>query len=281
MIKIIIITLLYTLSAYSEPTINPTLKVKDKALWELGLLGGIIKVPHYSGSNQYQTRTLVFPNFRYRGKLFRHDENEGTRARITQSEFYKLGLSFGLKFNSSSSNNEARVNMPDLNYTLEIGPRIKILLNKETKSQPLIEFLLPLRSVIETDFSFFKNRGYTFNPGIQLNKSQFLYSKGHLYMRFNALFASKDYHHYYYGVDTQYNTTNRPTYQAKSGYNGYRIFTGYSVTIGKVQSFLGASYYNYKGSDNITSPLFKTKENFTIIFGLGWLFWESKNKGYK
>jgi hypothetical protein len=51
----------------------------DQPLWEAGVGVGVLRLPHYRGSDQSHTWVLPVPYFVYRGEFLRADR-EGARA---------------------------------------------------------------------------------------------------------------------------------------------------------------------------------------------------------
>ena len=250
-------------------------------LWELGLLGGAIQTPDYSGSNETRVRGIAFPNFRYRGKIFRSDENEGTRARLLRDPVYKIDFSFSGNFPVDSEDNEARKGMSNIDAVFEIGPRLKVLLTQSDENFRALELIFPLRAVYTTDLRYYQDRGVNFSPGIQWGVKKVLCPRCEIFFRMSALFSSERYSDLFYQVDPQYVTAGRPLFDGKGGFNSLDIFTGYAVRLGKVQAFTGVYYSNYSGTANRASPLFRQNSNTLLIFGLGWLFWESEERAFK
>jgi hypothetical protein len=143
------------------------------------------------------------------------------------------------------------------------------------------ELNFPLRFVFSSDFSYIDYQGLTFSPGIQGSYNQIFCNLCGLFFRVSFRFGSELYNDYFYQVDKIYATPTRAEFDADSGYLGSQLFLGYSLSIGKIQAFTGASFYNLSGSQIAKSPLVKQHTNTTLIFGIGWLFWQSEEKEYK
>ena len=263
-------------------TIEPQPERSDLALWELGLLGGIVETPDYAGSNEQQIRWLVFPNFRYRGKILRSDQNEGTRARLNDNPYFRWDMSFGGSFPADSNSNDARRGMPDLDFTLSLGPRLKVRFLDQIKRWGIVELVIPLRLAYTIDFTYFnmQDRGFVFSPGVQWRRRKIFCADCEIFFRLASGWATERFHDLFYQVDPAFATPDRPFYDAQAGLNSIQYFTGYALRINKVQAFLGINYSDYSLSKNRDSPLFRQDWNTTIIFGLGWLFWESDERGY-
>ena len=250
-------------------------------LFEFGILGGLVQTPDYPGSDQSRVRGIAFPNFRYRGKIFRSEENEGTRARVVRDPVYKLDFSFGFNFPVNNGENNARFGMRNIESILEFGPRVKVRLIPESVGWTKLELVFPFRVVYEATLKKTVDRGFTFSPGIQVGKKGVFCERCMFFVRYSALFATERYFDVFYQVDTADVSPNRSFFDADQGFQGTNVFGGYVLRIGKVQSFLGVNYSSYSGATNLASPLMRTRDNTTLILGLGWLFLQSEERGYK
>jgi len=106
----------------TKPQIKPEDNFRSRPLWQFGFGGGGGVTPHYPASNQSNLRVLAVPTFRYRGRILRSDD-DGTRARLIRFEDTEIDLSGAASFPVSSSENAARVGMPELTFT---GSTVKI-----------------------------------------------------------------------------------------------------------------------------------------------------------
>ena len=107
----------------------PTAARADQPLWELGAGAGTLHVPHYRGADQRHHWLLPIPYVVFRGEIFRSDR-EGTRAVLLDTERFDFDLSVDASPPLKSSDSRARAGMADLAPTLEIGPKLNLLLGK-------------------------------------------------------------------------------------------------------------------------------------------------------
>lgn len=248
---------------------------EKKSLYEIGIGGGSGFFPHYPGSDQVKWRSILAPAIRYRGWIFRADEEEGARAKLVTKPRYGVELSGSGTFPAPSEENSARTGMPDLDLLGEIGPQFYYVLKKGQSFQT--RFILPFRSAFSTDFAKVLYRGYTLTPGFDV-RMIFPESSGALRFRTTAYFASTHYQEYYFDVAEAYATVERPAYFSKGGYLGTRADMTYSVEWGRLGFFLSLAYNNFQNSINDESPLFKTKHTFSGVFGFSWFLYRSDAK---
>ncbi|CBW26916.1 putative membrane protein [Halobacteriovorax marinus SJ] len=244
----------------------------EKPLFELGVGVGSALMPHYPASDQSQTVSLILPTFRYRGRVFRVDEEDGVRARVLSSP------SFGIEFTGagnlpvSSSENTTRAGMPDLDILGEIGPQF--YLKAHQAGELKARLLFPIRGALSTDFSSIHYRGIVFSPGFDLHirlPSTF----GSLKLLMNVNFASKEYHKFFFDVSREFSNQDRPEYESAGGYLGTQSAVSYIGDWKRLGVFIQAGYQNYQNSRNESSPLFKQKHTFTGFIGIRWLLYHS------
>jgi MipA family protein len=257
----------------SELIVNP------KALYEVGLLGASGNVSDYPASDQSRTRTLVLPFLIYRGELFRSDEQNGTRLKLLNAERLDLDLSFGGSFPTDADSNEARRGMPALDWTLELGPRLLYYFYKNPHTAT-VRIGLPLRSTSATNFSNkFKVIGYTLAPTFQVDLYNVIFEKFDLFFIANLNYLNEGQANYFYQVESQYQTPERSTYDAQAGYLSYDLALSAKYEWSKKIVFVGARYADYTESVNRTSSLHRQNIEWNFFVGLGWLFFESDERG--
>lgn len=244
-------------------------------LWEAGIAGAVGTTPDYPGSNEYQVRVLPFPYFIYRGSIFRSDEN-GARVRTQVQSNVELDVSGGASFASNSSTSGPRAGMPDLEYLLELGPKLKITLDRPTPDMRwLLE--LPVRAVISSDWRHWGYQGVVFAPDIAFLDRRVFGSAWTGYFDIGPEFTTARYQQYFYQVDPQYALPDRPAYDAHGGYFGSFLELGLSRRLAHHLRVFGyARIDDYAGSRSESSPLFQTKMGYTTFVGLSWSFWQSK-----
>jgi outer membrane scaffolding protein for murein synthesis (MipA/OmpV family) len=248
------------------------------SLYEFGVGAGTFNSPHYPGSNQRQVRYLALPMFKYRGKVLKTDKG-GMRAEFLKSNWYIMDLSFSAAFPANSKDNDARKDMPDLDWIGEIGPRFKIHLLKNYNRYHNLDLNLQLRSVISTDFISTSYVGNVFHPVLSYKKRNFIFNRISFGIRFGSIWADELMMDYFYEVDPTYMTSNRKQYNAKAGLIEQHLDFSLSFNITKrlnIFSFIQNNFYAHATNKN--SPLHLSEKTQTYALGISWTFFESEAK---
>jgi MipA family protein len=247
----------------------------EKPLWELGVGGGFLMMPDYRGSDKTRAYLLPFPYAVYRGGIFRL-EDKRIAARIFATDRVTLDASGYGAVPVKSSDNGARVGMPDLDPTFEFGPalRIKLLDSKENKY--LLSVALPLRAVCSTDFRSVRYEGFVFAPRLNFEKGDVIPKTGlYLGVSTGPMFADRGYHKYFYDVEPVYAAVTRPAYAAGGGYSGS------TLTVGLGKNYKQFIFHTFVSADFLQgavfedSPLTKTKTSWMGGFSVTWVFLKS------
>jgi MipA family protein len=243
-------------------------------LWEVGIAGAVGTTPDYPASDEYQVRVLPFPYFVYRGNIFRSDEN-GARVRTQVQPNIELDVSGGASFASNSTTSGPRAGMPNLEYLLELGPNLKITLDRPAPgTRWLVD--LPVRAVISSNWRDWGYQGLVFAPDIGFQDRHVLGSAWSGYFDIGPEFTTARYQQYFYQVDPQYALPDRPAYQAHGGYFGSFLELGLSRRLDHHLRVFGYSRLDdYAGSRSEDSPLFQTRMGYTAFVGVSWSFWQS------
>lgn len=244
MLRIVLFLLLLTYTS---------LFAKDYKL-ELGLGVGSLYYPNYIGSKTTQIITVPLPYIRYRGDYFRIDEN-GLSGKLFGVDGLRLDLSVSGSLPANSEQNGTREGMPDLDLTGEVG--LQLIYKIFQKGVSKLEFELPLRAVLSTDFTNLKYRGLVSNPQLKysLDYTHFSFS-----FRSGVMLADENYNSYYYEVEEKYATPSRPAYKAKGGFSGIRNRIG--MTYRKNNWWAGAfiSHFSINNAVFKDSPLVQTHD---------------------
>jgi len=267
-------------SALPTPTIPAPLSVRDQSLFEVGVFAGGGYVPDYPASNQGRFKFLGLPYLIYRGNVVRADR-EGTRARLFQSSFMNVELSAAASFATRSKDDDARQGMPDLDYLLEVGPRISMALS-DLGGYGKMRLFVPLRVVCSSDLSNFHERGFTLTPALYARLDHLLLPDWIVVMQISGNFANRQLSAYFYDVAPEFVTPARSFYDARAGYLGTDWFTGVVIPVARhFRIFTGIQLWNFSGSANSASPLFKRETTLTSIFGVSYTFYESHRPAKK
>lgn len=239
----------------------------EKPKFELGIIAGGAFTPDYPASDQQHAHPLILPYLVYRGERLYSDER-GPAARLLNLENLKLDVSLSGSFPAHSSKNTARIGMPDLDFIGEIGPRLEWTIARAARDAR-IEFELPLRAAISTDFSKSVDfRGLVLAPELAYQHDNFLDSGTKLKFGLKANFATEKLMDYFYQVDGRFATPTRPAFDAHAGYLG----SGAQLTVitpfnERVKGILLGRLDYLGGAENHNSPLFR--DNFDYSIGVG------------
>ncbi len=264
----LLIPLLWVLAARAE--LRPE--------WEFGIGATGFTFPDYRGSDESRGYLLPFPYVIYRGDILRVDR-QGVRGVFFESDRVELDFSMSGTPPVDSSKNRAREGMPDLDPTVEIGPRLNFILARDADRDRALSFRLPVRAVIATDLSYADAQGVTAYPNITYDaRPRFFEGRWRLGLQAGLLYASSRYHRYFYAVDEAFATPQRPAYSAKGGYSGASLAASLTRRFQKIWVGGFARYESLKGVAFDSSPLLRRDYSITAGIAFAWVFAESKNK---
>lgn len=227
-------------------------------LLELGAGVGGLASAHYLGSDQTYQHLVPLPYVVYRGERIQADRT-GLKAIVFGDSQLELSLSVNAGLPVDSDDNRAREGMPDLDWLLESGPVLRYTPFDVDGTRLRVE--LPMRAVFSLDDLKLEHQGWTSTPGVILSQD-----RGHWQFSGSllAMFGDRDYHSYFYQVDSPYVTEDRPFHRASGGYTGSRL--GLSATGRFGDWYLGgfAHYYGLQGAENGDSPLLRQDSNYTL-----------------
>jgi MipA family protein len=237
----------------------------DQPLWELGAGAGTLTVPHYRGADQRHHWLLPIPYVVFRGEIFRSDR-EGTRAVLLDSERFDFDLSVDASPPLKSTDSRARAGMPDLAATLEIGPKLNLLLGKGPGWK--LNLRVPVRAAFTLE-SHAKSVGWTSTPELDLDVTWRGWNLG---LQGGPLAASRRFHDYFYSVAAADATADRPAYRAPGGYAGWGLAASATRRVGDwwLAGFWRVDRVN--GAAFEPSPLVKQPQNITLGFALSYVF---------
>ena len=244
----------------------------EQPLWELGMGVFPNSFPNYRGAEDQQYYLLPLPYVVYRGDILRVDR-EGIRARLFDSDRVQINLSLNGAIPVESDSEGARRGMPDLDPTFEIGPSLNVRLANPSPQQQL-HLRLPVRAVVATDFAAAEQVGWLFHPQINLDSSG-VAGGWNVGLTLGPLFATRDYHAYYYDVKPEFATATRPVYRAASGYSCTAAVLGVSRRYDRL--WLGGFVrYDYlAGAEFDDSPLVETDHSAMAGLAVAWIFAKS------
>ena len=243
-------------------------------LFEWGILLGHGMLPDYPSSNEYRYLTLPSPYISYHGDFFETGEQEGTRFKFISNTNFDFDLSFGGSFPTETNENQARSGMPNLDWTLEVGPRILYYFyrNSEVGS---VRVGLPLRSSFSTNFTNFKHVGYLFSPTVQVDFFSVFKDSLDLYVSLTGNYLSEGEADFFYEITPEYSTPERQTYDARSGLLNSELAFGFQYEWNKKIILVGVQYTDSSQSANRDSFLHKSNYNWSYLIAFGWILFQS------
>lgn len=246
--------------------------------WELGIGVGGVTMPDYRGSNESRNYLLPFPYGAYRLDWLKADR-DGVNAKLFNTDRVELNMSLGASPPVRSKNNEARQGMPDIKPMVEVGPSLDFKLYRSAAQDVRMYLRLPVRGAMTAQANP-QWAGFVFSPKLNLD----ILALGHpntakdgwnLGLVAGPIFADRRQNNYFYTVEDQYTSANRPAYQAHSGYAGTQFLTSLSRKYGKMWIGAYARWDTLRGASFEDSPLVRRKQYATAGFAVTWTFAES------
>jgi hypothetical protein len=239
----------------------------EDPLWEIGAVGGGGWIPDYPASSQNHFRALALPYAVYRGEVFRVGDRGAARGIVYDDQRIEVDLGLDAAFPVDSDDNDAREGMDNLDYLLEVGPRVRYRFLPEPDGQEL-DASLAVRGVISTDFANWRYQGITINPALSYRVRPFAEHDFRLIASLSPFWGVDGLNKYFYEVKPRDERPGRPAYQADNGYIGTELSLG--ATWGpweRLRLFGGVQLGYWNGSANEDSPLWR--EEFTVAVGGG------------
>ncbi len=243
---------------------------RSAPLWELGMGVTALRLAHYRGSDQSQTWLLPLPYFVYRGDIIRADR-EGARAMLLHGERFQVDLSVSGSAPTRSGDNLARVGMPSLKPTVEVGPNLNLYLMNGA------DWRLVARAPVRAAFTLQsspRHVGWSASPYLTLEGRQGPWDIG---WRVGTQWGDRGLHGYVYDVDPSYATSTRAAYRAKAGFGGWQSTLGASRRVGD-SLWLGvfARADSVSGAAFADSPLVRQRSHLSGGIAVSWIFARSE-----
>ncbi len=232
-----------------------------------GLLG--LSAPDYRGSRNDSSYLLPVPYVKYRGERLRVDE--GAQGILLEQPDLLITFSGNLTLPVDDETPE-REGMDELEAIIEFGPSINYRFRKLDDSAWWID--LPLRFAYTIDGNL-DQIGEVFQPRLSWRKPARRLGEWKLRFNFGPLYASSEYHEYFYSVGPEDATAARPQYEADGGFSGWRGEFTWSKRFGSQYWFGG--FLRYDGLHGATiddSPLVSEKDGWTAGAAVTWVFLE-------
>jgi outer membrane protein len=252
------LALAFTLPAAAQQTLP---------LWEAGIVGGALTTPAYPGASDRSSRGLALPFLIYRGEVLRSDAS-GIGARLLHNDRLEFDVGFAASLPARSNAVAARAGMPDLGFLGEFGPRLKVFLANPTPTSRL-RLDLPLRAVMEFRGGV-RRQGTTFEPRL-VYETRETGSAWSYDASIGMVFGDSRINRYFYEVQPQFATPNRPVYSAGAGLMLTRVGLSASYKLNDdVRLFGFVRQESYAGAANRDSPLMKKSSGASIGAGFAW-----------
>ena len=250
-------------------------QAQELPLWEVGVLGGTASTPAYPGSADRSTRSLVLPFLIYRGKVLRSDQS-GIGLRLLRSEQVELDVGLAASLPARSDDVAARAGMPDLGTLLELGPRLKVKLAEPSPGSRL-RLDIPLRAVLEARGGLHA-QGWTFEPKV-VYEMRGAREDWTFDANLGMVFGNRKINRYFYEVQPQYATAERPAFDAGAGLMLVRTGASASRLVTPDLRLFGfVRYETYAGAVNRDSPLMQRSTGASIGVGFAWPITQSAQK---
>jgi MipA family protein len=250
---------------------------RDEPLWEAGLGLAGLHFPDYRGSSRSRNYALPAPYLVYRGDFLKADRY-GLRAMFFRNDRFDLNLSVGASLPVRSDDNPARIGMPDLRPSLEIGPSLSATLWRADDARMKLDARIPVRAAmtIESHPRFIGGQVY---PHLNLDIHDPAGLPGwNLGLAAGPVFTDGRYNRYFYEVAPQYATASRPAYAPGGGYAGAQFLVALSKRFPRFWVGGFARYDTLASAVFEASPLVTSKRYIAGGIGVSWIFGESSQR---
>ncbi len=238
---------------------------------EIGLGIGALHFPDYQGADEHRTLLLPFPYIIYHSQYLDVNRDQ-VRGKLLSGKRLSLEVDFAGSVAVDSSRDKERRGMPNLGWIGEAGPALRYKVWSNQTGNLHISVVLPVRVAASAVAFNLQHRGEVFEPRLELVKDIGGGDrKINIDTSLSALYGSRDYFQYIYGVPLQYATIIRPAYNAPAGYGGYRISLGGSLTRGNIVYGAFIAYMNLNGAAFVDSPLVSRTQDLSFGIMVAWI----------
>lgn len=247
---------------------------------EAGLAAAGIYSPAYPGSSVSSDRFFAAPWVIYRGENV-NVKDGGVNLKAYDSDLVTVDLGISFSLNADSSITPVRDGMPDLDYLLELGPRVNVWLYDEYRESGYrnrLNWKTSYRQAMSLDFKrlALHGRGPVFDTELDYRWDSNAASDLSILASVGALWVGNKLSDYIYAVEPQYVTEDREAYDAQAGFLGIDLSLGILVRPVKNMSvYFGLGVDLYDGSRNDQSPLFEKERGSSVLLGVAYTLYES------
>lgn len=214
--------------------------------------------PLYIGSSVQNSYVSPIPYIDYQGEYFKINRDK-IYNEFYDTDSFKIELSMRAMLPSIDGDKGARVDMPDLDFAIDIGPNF--IYHIYNYDQTTFSLEVPIRAMFSSD-SDLRYQGYLSNINLHyktfFSGYKFEYTTG-------LVWGDKNYHNYYYEIDKQYATTQREEYHANSGYGGWQNSLSFTKTQDNFWYGMFIKHYSLNGVVYEDSPL--VEQNNALFYG--------------
>lgn len=275
-----LIMLALALPAEAQTLANVVDRASDptEPLWEVGALVGGGRIPDFPAADESSTRVLVLPFAIYRGPIFKVGDRGAARGVLSDDGTIEFDLGLDAAFPVDSDDNDAREGMDNLDFLLEVGPRVTYrFLPKGGTNE--VDLSLATRAVISTDGANWRYQGMTINPALVYRRNDLFDRDLRATLSASPLFGFDGVNRYFYRVSDGDARAGRPAFDADEGYIGTEFSAGLSVGLfGRVRLFGGVQVGYWDGAANDDSPLHGANTTYAIGGGLRWSIFQSDER---
>lgn len=280
--RLLALSLLLAAGPAASQDKSATTEEDPGALWEWRIAAFSRYGPSYPASEEMQFNIIPLPIPIYRGRYLRlfEDSENPIRGKVFERDRIKLDLDFDLTFPADSDEIEARTGMPDLDLLLQVGPELDLQFVKQEFLKGRWHLALQGRGAVSFDGLDPSWRGFTLSTEFRYIAQ--VTSRDEFKFRITPTFATTEYMQYYYQVDQQFATLERPAYDAKGGYLGTDFTWNWNREFTKKLSvWVGARLGLYSGARNKNSPLYTDELTPSLYAAFMYKFWESKRRAQR
>lgn len=236
-------------------------------MWEIGAVAGGGLLPDYPAADESHPRAIVLPYAIYRGEVLRLGDRGAARGIVYDDARLQFDLGLDAAFPADSEDNDAREGMPDLDYLLELGPRLRFRLLPEPDGR-VLDLSLAVRGVVSTDGANWRYQGIAVNPAATFSLRPFEDTDLRLVASLSPLFGLDGLNGYFYTVRPRYEREGRRAYDADDGYIGTELNLGATLGLFERVRLFGGVQLGYWGhAANDDSPLHR--DDLTLAVGGG------------
>ncbi len=247
----------------------------QKPLWEFGLGPGALVLMDYRGADTSHAYPLPVPYFVYRGKFLQADR-DGLKGKLFDQRFAELHIS--LSATPPVRESAARIGMPDLRSTVEVGPALDLRLWRSAHERVKFDLLLSARTAMTVEARP-RGIGWLLDPHLSVDIDSPAGATGwKLGLLAGPLFQTRRYNDYFYTVAPQYATQQRPQYEASGGYSGTQLLAALSKRFPRYWTGAYVRYDTLSGAVFAGSPLVKRDSYWSAGFAVAWMISRSSQQ---